>query len=277
MGSGIDGSARVLGVVGDPIAQVRSPAVWTALFRHNAVNAVCVPLHVRSADLRTFFAGMRAAANVQALIATIPHKPAMLELVDDVTPRARQVNAVNAVAFGADRCARGDILDGEGLVQSLRARGQQIQGRRALIVGAGGVGSAIAFALAEAGATEVSVSDIASGRADQLAARLTDAGFVAGATAPDPHGYDVVVNATPMGMHSSDPLPFDTARLEPGAVVADVVIRPGLTPLLTAARARGCFTHPGIYMSDAQVVRMAEFFGFGPGDWSAEAIAELTV
>jgi shikimate dehydrogenase len=79
-----------------------------------------------------------------------------------------------------------------------------------------------------------------------------------------------------MGMRATDPLPFDCARLDPGAIVADVVIHPGLTPLLTAACRRGCFVHPGTYTSDHQVAMMAELFGFGPGDWSAETIAEIT-
>jgi shikimate dehydrogenase len=272
----MDGSTRLLVVVGDPIAQVRSPRVWSALFEHNRVNAACVPLHVRSGELASCFAGLRAARNIQALIATIPHKPAMLELVDEASVRARQVGAVNAVAFDGHGRTRGDILDGEGLIESLRARGQHVAGRRALIVGAGGVGSAIAFAVADAGAREVCVSDIDGQRADKLAARLTAAGHAARSGAPDASGFELVVNATPMGMRADDPLPFDPLRVAPEAVVADVVVCSGLTPLLHAASARGCFVHPGVYMSDAQVTRMADFFGFGAGDWSAETIATLT-
>jgi shikimate dehydrogenase len=268
MGAVLDGSTRLLGVIGDPIEQVRSPQVWSVLFQRNAINAACVPLHVRSADVKLVFGGLRAVSNVQGLIATIPHKPAMLDLVDEASPRARQVGAVNVVAFDAERRARGDILDGQGLVESLRMRGQRLDGRRALIVGAGGVGSAIAFALAGAGVREVTVSDIAVHRAEQLAARLASAGHAARVGAPDPHERDLIVNATPLGMRAHDPLPFDVERLEPEVIVADVVIQSALTPVLTAAQARGCFVHPGIYMSDAQVLTMAEFFGFGPGDWA---------
>jgi shikimate dehydrogenase len=200
----------------------------------------------------------------------------MLDLVDEASPRAGQVGAVNVVAFDAERRARGDILDGEGLVESLRVRGQRLEGRRALIVGAGGVGSAIAFALAGAGVREVTVSDIAVHRADQLAARLESAGYAARVGAPDPHDYDLVVNATPLGMRADDPLPFDVERVDPAAIVADVVIQSALTRVLTAARARGCFVHPGTYMSDAQVLTMAEFFGFGPGDWSPDSLSPST-
>src|SRR5438876_4907245 len=98
----MNGATRVLAVVGDPIAQVRSPGVWTALFQRNAVNAVCVPMHVKPADLARFFSGVGTLGNLVGLIVTIPHKPATLGLVDEATPRANQVGAVNVVAFGAD-------------------------------------------------------------------------------------------------------------------------------------------------------------------------------
>jgi shikimate dehydrogenase len=271
----MDGSTRVLAVLGDPISQVRSPGVWSALFQHNGVNAACVPFHVQPSDLEAVFGGLRAARNIQGLIVTIPHKPAMLRLVDEATPRARQVGAVNVVAFDAQRRTCGDSLDGAGLVESLHARGQRIRGRRALVVGAGGVGSAIAFAVASAGVSEVLVSDIAEQRAEQLGARLRDAGYGAQVGAPDPRGFDLVINATPLGMRASDPLPVDATCLESKAIVADVVIQPELTPILAAARARGCFVHPGVLMSDAQVVMMASFFGFGEGDWTAETIDQL--
>jgi shikimate dehydrogenase len=271
----VDGSTRLLGVVGDPIAQVRAPAVWTALFRYNAVNAVCVPMHVPPVALRTFFAGIRSLRNLHGLIVTIPHKPVALGLVDHASPRARQVGAVNVVVVQDDGQTRGDILDGVGFVTALRSRGQQIAGKRALVVGSGGVGSAIAFALAEAGARELAVSDIADSRARGLAARLQTAGFRADVSSPDPAGFELVVNATPLGMRPDDPLPLDCSRLESSAIVGDVVIHAGLTPVLAAARERGCYVQPGTLMTDYQIAGMAEFFGFDQGDWSAEAVAHV--
>jgi len=217
----VNGSTRVLGVVGDPIAQVRAPRVWTALFQLNGVNAVCVPLHVQSAGLPALFEAARAVRNVQGLIITIPHKPAALQLIDEPTHRARQVGAVNVVCLSPDGRLRGDILDGEGLVSGLPAAGQAIDGRRALIVGCGGVGSAIAFAVASARVREIALSDVLPQRAEQL------------------------------------------------------VVNPGLTPLLAAARERGCFVQPGSVMSDHQVPQMATFFGFPAGDWSPQAIAQV--
>jgi shikimate dehydrogenase len=250
--------------------------VWSGLFKYNAVNALCVPLHVRPASLQTFFAGIRTLGNVQGLIVTIPHKPVIGELLDSLTPRARQTGVVNSVAIQADGQTVGDTFDGVGFVAGLRAAGQDLSDRRALIVGSGGVGSSIAFAVAEAGAREVCVSDVADQRAGALSTRLQHAGFRSDVVSADPRGFDLVVNASPMGMRAGDPLPFDPERLDPAAAVVDVVISPTLTPILEAARARGCFVQPGTVMTDHMIAAMAEFFGFPAGDWSADAIARLS-
>jgi shikimate dehydrogenase len=270
----INGSTRVLGVIGDPIAQVRAPGVWTALFERNGVNAVCIPLHIQSAGLPALFAALQTVRNVLGVIVTIPHKPAILHLVDEATDRARRVGAVNVVRIDEGGRTSGDILDGEGFVAGLRAGGQQIAGRRALVVGSGGVGSAIAFALAGASVREVAVSDVLPDRARQLVARLTAAGYPARVSAPDAYGFDLVVNASPAGMRPGDPLPVDCTRLDSEAIVGDVVVAAGLTPLLTLARGRGCFVQPGSVMSDHQVTDMVKFFGLPAGDWSPEAIAQ---
>jgi shikimate dehydrogenase len=255
---------------------VRAPTIWNPLFRHNGINAVCVPMRVPAASLQLFWEGVRGLPNLLGLVVTIPHKPPVLSLVDEATPRARQVGAVNAVAKRPDGHTVGDIFDGLGFVEGLRASGQQIQGLRALIVGSGGVGSAIAFAVAESGARDTNVSDIDESRARALSTRLHAAGYVSSATSSDPTGYDLVVNASPVGMRESDPLPFDCDRLDSAAIVADAVIGSGLTPLLIAARERGCFVQPGAIMTDQQIALYARFFGFDEGDWSAETIARLT-
>jgi shikimate dehydrogenase len=270
-----DGSTRLLGVVGDPIGQVRAPGVWSALFRHNAVNALCVPMHVSPRSLVTFFDGIRTLGNLQGLIVTIPHKPVILDLLDAVTPRGRQVGVVNAVAIDADGRTLGDTFDGVGFVAGLHAAGQDVAGKRVLIVGSGGVGASIAFALAAAGARELSVTDVVDDRARALAGRLQAAGFAARVGSPDPAGFEVVINASPLGMRAGDPLPFDCGRLEPSALVADVVISRELTPVLATARERGCFVQPGAVMTDQMIASMAAFFGFPAGDWGAETIARL--
>lgn len=269
----VNGATQLLGIVGDPIRQVRAPEVWSALFRQNSVNAVCIPMQVSAADLRPFLASMRTVLNLKGMIVTIPHKPAAREIANEVTKRASEVGAVNVLRPRPEGGWLGDIVDGVGFVKALLSAGQRIRGRRAIVVGSGGVGSAIAFAVAEAGAECIAVSDIAADRAAALARRIQAASgvksFVSAARAD---GFDLVVNASPMGMREGDPLPLDCTGLSAGAIAADVVVQPEITPFLAIARDVGCYVQPGTRMMDHQVAAMAEFLDWGPGDWSSEAI-----
>jgi shikimate dehydrogenase len=272
----VDGATQVLGIVGDPILQVRAPEVWSALFRANGINAVCIPLHVTPEDLVAFFAGVRPVKNLAGLIVTIPHKPAAVRLVDDLTPRARQVASVNVMRREPGGRWTGDILDGLGFVKGLLGSGQRVAGRRALVVGSGGVGTAIAFAVAEAGAASVHVCDRIPERAADLARRLDLAGTPSGISPAAAKGFDLVVNASPVGMNASDPLSIDCTDLSPDAIVGDVVVHPVHTRLLLAARARGCHVQPGTVMMDNQLTAMGAFFRFPEGDYSPEAVARAT-
>ena len=272
----VDGSTQILGIVGDPIRQVRAPEIWSALFRANGFNAICVPFHVKPAELQAFLAGLRTVQNLMGLIVTIPHKPAAVHHVDALTDRAQRVQSVNLMRRDADGRWTGDIVDGVGFVKGLLSSGQRVEGRRALVVGSGGVGTAIAFAIAEAKAASVHVADIATDRASNLARRLEAAGTPSGTSTASANGFDLVVNASPIGMKADDPLPIDCTHLASSALVGDVVVHPQITPLLAEARRRGCHVQPGSVMMDHQLTAMAEFLGFPDGDYSPEAVARLT-
>jgi len=272
----VDGATQLLPIVGDPIRQVRSPEVLSALFRLNGFNAVCVPAHVAPPDLPKFVAGLRIVRNVMGFIATIPHKQAVIALLDGLTPRSRRVGSANVVRRGADGSLTGDIVDGLGFVKGLIRSGQRIEGRRALVVGSGGVGNAIAFAIAEAGAASVHVADILAERASDLARRLEASGTPSGVAPAAAKGFDLVVNASPLGMKAGDPIPIDCIGLSGDAIAGDVVVEPQITPFLAAARERGCHVQPGTVMMDNQLAAMREFFGFPEGDYSPEAIARVT-
>lgn len=272
----ISGATRILGIVGDPVGQVRAPRVWTGLFQQNGIDAVCIPMQVTRAGLPAFLEGAKALRNFAGLIVTIPHKPAALSYVAHPSARARLVGAVNVLRLEPDGEWAGDIVDGVGFVEGLRARGYRVEGRRALVVGAGGAGTAIAFALVDARAAEVAVFDVSSDRAVDVAQRLRSIGARAqAAAAADAAGYDLVVNATPLGIRPEDPLPVDLERVARGTVVADAVVYPHVTPLLAAARERGCPIQPGAHMMDGQVALQAKFFRFESGAWSPEAIAKV--
>jgi shikimate dehydrogenase len=204
-------------------------------------NAICIPFHVSAADLAGFFAGLHTVQNLLGLIITIPHKPAAARYAATLTDRARKVGSANIMRPEADGTWTGDIVDGFGLVSGLLASGQRIEGRRALVVGSGGVGRAIAFAIADARAASVHVYDVMPERAEDLAARLGEAGTPSGIAPPAAKGFDLVVNASPLGMKQGDPLPIDPAGLDEYAIAVDVVVHPVMTPWLSAAAAQGCY------------------------------------
>ncbi|MGF6374137.1 shikimate dehydrogenase family protein [Paraburkholderia sp. MM5482-R1] len=261
--AGLSGATRVYFIVGDPIAQVRSPSGVTAALRSAGRDALVVPAHVAPADLPAFFAGIAPMRNVDGVIITVPHKFTAASYCATLAEEAAFLGAVNTLRRNADGGWHGGMFDGTGFVAALVAAGCELQGKRALLVGAGGAGSAIGHALIQRGVGSLDVRDNDVERTGSLTARLNalGRGTARGAAADlDPSPYDVVVNASPLGMRAGDSLPIDVARLPATTFVGDVVTKPPLTPLIEAARARGCPTVTGTQMFERVCDRMVEFF-----------------
>jgi shikimate dehydrogenase len=214
---------------------------------------------------------MRLQRNLDGIIVTVPHKFAALALCSVLTPRARSIGAVNCMRRMADGQGwLGDMCDGEGHVQGLRTAGCEPRGLRALLVGAGGAGSAIAHALVDAGVASLALHEADEARREALAAKLTAYGAVPiHIGSADPSGHDLVINATPMGMRADDPLPVDVSRLAATTFVSDVVTQPAVPALISAARARGCRTMTGIGMFEAVRDCIVAFYLAPPGAASA--------
>ena len=257
----VNGSTRLYAIIGDPLSHVRTPAVFNQRFREAGIDAVCVPLHFRADGLRAAFAALKALVNLDGFIVTAPHKQAAVALCDDVVGEAKLVGALNTVRRSADGRLVGDLFDGTGFVGGLRARGWEPAGRRVFILGAGGAASALAFALARAGARSITLHNRSASKAQDLARRLHSAYPACDVRAGprDPRDHDLAINATPLGIAPGDPLPFDVSGLPPEAVVADLIMIPELTPLLASAQQRGCLVHYGRHMLDCQLELM---FGF---------------
>lgn len=267
----ITGLTRLFGIIAHPVAHVRTPQAFNARFRALGIDAVLVPFEVPPERLGQAFDGLRAMTNLGGFVVTVPHKPAALSLCDVVSDGARRIGAVNTVRREPDGRLAGTMFDGDGFVAGLRLEGYEPRGRHAFLAGAGGAASAIAFALAEAGVTRLTIHNRTAARAAELAARV-QAVFPQteiGVGSADPSGHELVVNGTVLGLQPNDPLPFETDRLTPEMLVAEVVMKPETTALLAAARARGSRVHLGRHMLDAQLRLMAGFMGAERSDGPA--------
>ena len=260
----ITGTTKLYVILGDPIAKVRSPELFNAGFARGGIDAVMVPYETASADLAATVAGLKRVRNLDGLIFTMPHKAAALALVDEVAETARLVGAINAARRDAAGRWHGDMFDGEGFVGGMRRQGHEPRSRRVALVGGGGAGRAIAFALAAAGVAAISVHDLDATKAVQLAADLQRAhpSLPARAGAPRPGDVDLLVNATPVGMRPDDPLPWPVDALGTDTIVGDVTTKPEITPFLAAARDRGCAVLTGRNMTEGQLAALFRFFGF---------------
>jgi shikimate dehydrogenase len=255
----LSGATRIHVTIGDPIAQVKSPAGVTQGFYAHGADAIMIPLQVKPADIDAFFDLAKKLPNLDGIIITVPHKPVAFRHCDETSERARVLEVCNVMRRTADNRWTGDMTDGGGFVAALKRNDFGLTGKRALQVGAGGAGSAIALALTMEGAS-VTLVDVDAAKRDALIARLGRHGHkVAAADQADPAGFDLVVNATPAGMKDGDPLPADAAKLSAGQFVADVITIPAMTPLLEAAKAKGCRTQTGVEMFNAQVDFISAF------------------
>ncbi|GEO84815.1 MULTISPECIES: shikimate dehydrogenase family protein [Alphaproteobacteria] len=254
----VDGETRIFPIIGHPIGQVKSPASLSQIMADRGFNGLVVPLHILPEDLSGWLAQAKAMRNVNGIVITVPHKVPCLAFCARASDRAKASGAVNIMIREDDHWI-GDATDGHGYMDGIAAEGFDVAGKPALLVGAGGAGSAIAYEILARGASELALHDIDVQRRDALLARLNQAfPGKARAGSTDPRGFALVANATPLGMREGDPLPVQVEHLSADQFVADVVTRPAVPPLIAAARAKGCGTMPGSGMFDAQAVLLAE-------------------
>ncbi|RVT86956.1 shikimate dehydrogenase [Rhodobacteraceae bacterium CCMM004] len=255
----LSGLTRLVAHLGVPTRSFTAPRILNPWFAAEGIDAAVVPLGCGPADFPTFLPQVLRLSNVLGALVTMPHKATAAGLAARLGPMAAVCGACNVVRLSADGAVEGEMFDGAGFVHA--AGTGAVAGRTGLVVGAGGVGAAIAAALADAGAARLILSDVDAARARALAARLTAAGWRAEVGPPNAAAAQFAVNATPLGMAAGDPMPFDPAALPPGALVGDVVLGAGRTPLLRAADAAGCATVDGEEMLLAQLPACLAYLG----------------
>jgi shikimate dehydrogenase len=261
----ISGKTTLIAHLGYPTETFKAPMIYNPYFEKAGIDAVVVPMGVKAEDYPPVLKAVFRLTNIRGALVTMPHKVTTVALLDEVTPTVQIAGSCNAILRRPDGSLLGDMFDGAGFVRGVERKGRQLKGAKALVVGSGGVGSAIAASLAAAGISAVGLFDASSAAAESLGERLREhfPKLKVETGSKDPEGYDIVINATPLGMKEGDPLPIDVARIAPTAFVGEVVMKQEMTPFLRAAKAKGCAVQVGTDMLFEQIPAYLEFFGFG--------------
>lgn len=257
----ITGNTRIMGILGDPIAQISTPNAINPVFRENGADIACVPFFVSRDELHVVWKGLKSLKNLAGLGVTLPHKSQAAILCDRLEGNAKRTGVVNAVLREFDGTMVGEMFDGVSFTGSLIDHGHPVKGTDILMIGAGGVAQAIAFALHDASAASLTILNRTASKADRLASlvnaevkgRFSSSGF------REDFNYDLIINCTSLGLGTLDPLPLDPKFLRPDQVVADVIANPVETNWLKIAKTIGCATHSGIHMIEKQAVLIADF------------------
>lgn len=260
----VNGQTELIAHLGWPTHAFKAPMIYNPYFESIGVNALVVPMGCKPENFADVLRSVFRVENVRGALITMPHKVSVVALVDEVTPTVKVAGSCNAVKRLPDGRLLGDMFDGEGFVRGLQRKGLVLRGARALVVGSGGVGSAIAASLAAAGVGGLSLYDVNAEASWGLAERLRENYPQVQVTtgSKDPAGFDLVVNGSPLGMNADDPLPVDVDRIAPGAFVGEVVMKAERTPFLAAAQARGCRIQVGTDMLFEMIPPYLEFFGY---------------
>lgn len=270
----ITGHTTVIAHIGYPTHSFKSPVIYNPWFEAKGVDAVVVPMGVKAEEFEAFLPLVTKMSNFGGALITMPHKVTVMGLVDESTPTAKIAGAANAVKVEDGRLLA-DQFDGMGFVNGAINKGCHFAGKSALVVGAGGVGSAIAASIATTGVAKLGVYDARAESSEGLAGRIAEhyPNIELATDSNDPAGYDIVVNATPMGMEPGDPMPMDTDRIERGAFVGEVVMKQSITPFLQAALDRDCKVQVGTDMLFEQIPSYLRYFGLG--ETTAEELRSL--
>jgi len=261
----ISGKTTIIAHIGYPTETFKAPLIYNPWFDKSGIDAVVVPMGVKSDDYPAVLKALFKLTNIRGALVTMPHKVTTVALLDETSTAVKIAGSCNAILLRPDGTLLGDMFDGAGFTRGLKRKGFELEGAKCLVVGTGGVGSGIAASLAAERVASLVLCDTNVASARGLASRLSThyPKLDARVGSNDPAGYDLVVNATPLGMKDGDPLPVDVARLSPKTFIGEVVMKREITPFLQAARERGCRFQVGTEMLFEQIPAYLEFFGFG--------------
>jgi shikimate dehydrogenase len=259
----ITGNTSIIAHIGFPTYTFKSPMIYNPYFESIGVDTIVVPFGCEAEHFPEFLRAVFKLKNIVGALITMPHKISTVALLDQHSTTVAVTGACNAVRRNAQGQLEGDMFDGEGFVRGLQRKDFNPSGKSALVLGCGGVGSAIAASLAKAGVQELNVYDVSEASSKVLAQRLQQhyPQLRLRTDCKDPTNLDLVVNATPLGMKAGDPLPVDVEKLSRDCFVGEVVLSAEMTPFLLAAQARGCRVQVGSDMLFEQIPAYLDYFG----------------
>lgn len=258
----ISGHTRLIAHLGFPTESFKAPMIYNPWLENQGVDTKVVPMGVKPEDYASLIPALFSLTNIVGALVTMPHKIATCAMMTRLSPAAAIAGACNAIRREADGSLTGEMFDGDGFVRGIQRKGFQTTGARALVVGSGGVGSAIAASLAAAGVSALTLYDPRTDAVRALATRLQSHYPRLKLTLMEnnPAGHHLVVNATPLGMNLNDPLPLPAEQLTADMFVGEVVMKQAMTPFLTAAKARGCTIQQGTDMLFEMIPAYLDFF-----------------
>ena len=271
----IRGTTKLIAHLGYPTESFKAPMIYNPYFQKHGIDAAVVPMGCKAEDYAAFLPLVFRLSNIHGALVTMPHKVTTVALLDVPSTTVQVAGACNAIRLGTDGLLIGDMFDGEGFVRGVQRKGRRLTGARVLVVGCGGVGSAIAASLAGAQVAQLALFDVNAASTQALAGRLRTHYPVlqVNTGSNDPAGFDLVVNGTPLGMNAGDPMPMDVSRIAARTFVGEVVMKSEMTAFLAAAKARGCAVQVGSDMLFEQIPAYLEFFGLPSA--TPEALREV--
>lgn len=257
----INGATEVMAIIADPVYQASTPGLANAILADKNLNQILVPFHVKTDGLSDVINSLRHINNFVGAVVSMPHKTAIVNLLDELTTEAKQVGACNVIRRNADGKLIGTMLDGEGFVKGLLNEGHSVKGKNIFLVGSGGAASGIAYAVAKHGADRLRIFNRTKSKVDNLISNIKVVYPELKIEYSDQISNDdqIIINGTSIGMKENNGLPISLSNVSESSIVAEVVITPELTTFLNEAKNKNCVIHKGKPMLEGQIELMIDF------------------
>ena len=259
------GTTKIYGCLADPIDHVKAPTLFTSLFKNKNIDAVMIPIHLNKDNLENVLNSLKLIENFKGMTITIPHKTSVSKLCNYLEPDAKFTSAVNWIKFDNERNLIGNNFDGKGFVNGFLGQKYSLKNKSVCLFGAGGAAVSIGCSLVNEQIKSLKLINRDLKKAFDLKNKINaKSKSLQVEVYPDNDytlaGSDIIINATSLGLKTSDKLPFDVTKSSKNSVIADIIMQPEETELLKHAKSLGRSIHYGKYMIESQIDLVGNFF-----------------